>query len=132
MIMHKRNVTAIEPMIEVPVTANEAIVVGEALKLNAGKLTKGTATARPEYISVAKVEAGTDKVGTVIQVLADMEFEAEVAASGGADALVVGDKVTIGADGVTLTATKTSGVAEIVAIPESLQSVGGKVIVRFN
>lgn len=132
MIIHKRNVTAIEPMIEVPVTANEAIVVGEALKLNAGKLTKGTATARPEYISVAKVEAGTDKVGTVIQVLADMEFEAEVAASGGADALVVGDKVTIGADGVTLTATKTSGVAEIVAIPESLQSVGGKVIVRFN
>lgn len=132
MIIHKRNVTAIEPMIEVPVTANEAIVVGEALKLNAGKLTKGTATARPEYISVAKVEAGTDKVGTVIQVLADMEFEAEVAASGGADALVVGDKVTIGTDGVTLTATKTSGVAEIVAIPESLQSVGGKVIVRFN
>lgn len=132
MIIHKRNVTAIEPMIEVPVTANEAIVVGEALKLNAGKLTKGTATARPEYISVAKVEAGTNKVGAVIQTLADMEFEAEVVASGGADALVVGDKVTIGADGVTLTATKTSGVAEIVAIPEPLQSIGGKVIVRFN
>ena len=37
MIMHKRNVTAIEPMIELPVTASEAIAVGEALKLNAGK-----------------------------------------------------------------------------------------------
>lgn len=132
MIIHKRNVTAIEPMIELPVTASEAIVVGEALRLNAGKLTKGTATARPEYISVSKVEAGTDKVGTVIQVLADMEFEAEVAAASGADALVVGDKVTIGADGVTLTATKTSGVAEIVAIPMPLQSIGGTVIARFN
>ena len=96
MIMHKRNVTAIEPMIELPVTASEAIAVGEALKLNAGKLTKGTATARPEYISVAKVEAGTDKVGTVIQVLADMEFEAEIVATEGANTLVVGDKVTIG------------------------------------
>lgn len=132
MIIHKRNVTAIEPMIELPVTASEAIVVGEALKLNAGKLTKGTATAKPEYISVSKVEAGTDKVGTVIQVLADMEFEAEIVATEGANSLVVGDKVTIGTDGVTLTATKTSGVAEIVAIPEPLQSVGGKVIVRFN
>lgn len=132
MIIHKRNVTAIEPMIELPVTASEAIAVGEALKLNAGKLTKGTATARPEYISVAKVEAGTDKVGTVIQVLADMEFEAEIVATEGANTLVVGDKVTIGTDGVTLTATKTSGVAEIVSIPEPLQSIGGKVIVRFN
>ena len=132
MIMHKRNVTAIEPMIELPVTASEAIVVGEALRLNAGKLTKGTATARPEYISVSKVEAGTDKVGTVIQVLADMEFEAEIVATEGANSLVVGDKVTIGTDGVTLTATKTSGVAEIVAIPEPLQATGGKVIVRFN
>ena len=132
MIIHKRNVTAIEPMIELPVTASEAIAVGEALKLNAGKLTKGTATTRPEYISVSKVEAGTDKVGTVIQVLADMEFEAEIVATEGANTLVVGDKVTIGTDGVTLTATKTSGVAEIVSIPEPLQSIGGKVIVRFN
>lgn len=131
MIIHKRNVTAIEPMIEYPVTANEAIAVGQALRLNAGKLTKGTATAKPEYMSVSKVEAGTDKVGTVIQVLPDMEFEAEIAATEGADALVVGDKVTIGADGVTLTATKTSGVATIVAIPEPLKATGGKVIVKF-
>ena len=131
MIIHKRNVTAIEPMIEYPVTANEAIALGEALKLSAGKLTKGTATAKPEYMSVSKVEAGTDKVGTVIQVLPDMEFEAEIAATEGADALVVGDKVTIGADGVTLTATKTSGVATIVAIPEPLKATGGKVIVKF-
>ena len=131
MIIHKRNVTAIEPMIEYPVTANEAIAVGQALKLNAGKLTKGTATAKPEYMSVSKVEAGTDKVGTVIQVLPDMEFEAEIAATEGANALVVGDKVTIGADGVTLTATKTSGVATIVAIPEPLKATGGKVIVKF-
>lgn len=131
MIIHKRNVTAIEPMIEYPVTANEAIAVGQALRLNAGKLTKGTATAKPEYMSVSKVEAGTDKVGTVIQVLPDMEFEAEIAATEGADALVVGDKVTIGTDGVTLTATKTSGVATIVAIPEPLKATGGKVIVKF-
>lgn len=131
MIIHKRNVTAIEPMIEYPVTANEAIAVGQALRLNAGKLTKGTATAKPEYMSVSKVEAGTDKVGTVIQVLPDMEFEAEVVATEGANALVVGDKVTIGTDGVTLTATKTSGVATIVAIPEPLKATGGKVIVKF-
>lgn len=43
--------------------------------------------------------------------------------------LNIGDKVTLHTDGLQVTATTTSGVAEIVNLIET--AVGGKVIVKF-
>lgn len=133
MKMYRRNVTAIEPMLEMPVTANEAVEAGTLLKVASGKVTKNAGTTKPTYFAMGSAKAGTAEKVNVVQVLADMEFEAEVVATEGANSLVVGNKVTIGADGKTLTATTTSGVAEIVAIPNgTLAATGGTVIVRFN
>lgn len=128
MKIFKRNVTAIEPMLEME--AGEEIAVGTVLKVNAGKVVKTTGTTAPVYYAMGKSHDG--KVN-VVQVLKDMEFEAEVVAAEGANNLVVGNKVTIGTDGLTVTATTTSGVAEIVALPDgTLPATGGRVIVRFN
>ena len=44
-------------------------------------------------------------------------------------AIGVGDKVTIHTDGMQVTATKTSGVAQIVALDG--QAVGDRVVVKF-
>ena len=129
MKIFKRNVTAIEPMLEME--AGEAIAVGTLLKVNnTGKVVKTTGTTAPVYYAMGKSHDG--KVN-VVQVLKDMEFEAEVVATEGANSLVVGNKVTIGSDGLTVTATTTSGVAEIVALPDgALAATGGRVIIRFN
>lgn len=129
MRIFKRNVTAIEPMLEME--AGETIAVGTLLKVNnTGKVVKTTGTTAPVYYAMGKSHDG--KVN-VVQVLKDMEFEAEVVASEGANSLVVGNKVTIGSDGLTVTATTTSGVAEIVALPDgALAATGGRVIIRFN
>lgn len=128
MRIFKRNVTAIEPMLEVE--AGEEIVVGTVLKMNAGKAVKATGTTKPTYYAMGKSNDG--KVN-VVQVLKDMEYEAEVVAAEGADKLTVGQAVTLGTDGLTVTATTTSGVAEIVALPDgTLPATGGRVIIRFN
>lgn len=128
MRIFKRNVTAIEPMLEVE--AGEEIVVGTVLKMNAGKAVKATGTTKPTYYAMGKSHDG--KVN-VVQVLKDMEYEAEVVATEGADKLTVGQAVTLGTDGLTVTATTTSGVAEIVALPDgTLPATGGRVIIRFN
>ena len=128
MRIFKRNVTAIEPMLEVE--AGEEIAVGTVLKMNAGKAVKATGTTKPTYYAMGKSNDG--KVN-VVQVLKDMEYEAEVVAAEGADKLTVGQAVTLGTDGLTVTATTTSGVAEIVALPDgTLPATGGRVIIRFN
>lgn len=128
MRIFKRNVTAIEPMIEM--AAGEEIEVGTLLKVNSGKVIKTTGTTKPVYYAMGK---SNDNKVNVIQILKDMEFEAEVVATEGANNLAVGQSVTIGTDGKTLTATTTSGVAEIVALPDgTLPATGGRVIVRFN
>jgi hypothetical protein len=63
----------------------------------------------------------------VLRVLPDIIFE--TALSAGATALNPGDKVTLGADGLTVTGTTTGGVAEIVSA-EGI-TAGSRVRVRF-
>lgn len=86
-------------------TADEAIVLGEALVLTSGKLTKCAATATPEYIARS---AGTNKAIAVNRVLEEDIFETTFAAD--ASAVTEGSKVTLHTDGVQVTATTTSGV----------------------
>ena len=59
-----------------------------------------------------------------------MEFETTLAVAPADSATIgVGDKVTIHTDGMQVTATKTSGVAQIVALDG--QAVGDRVVVKF-
>lgn len=93
------------PTEEYEITASEAVVLGEALVLTSGKLTKCGATATPEFIAVGE---GTGVVIPVIRVMEDDTFETTFADDG--SAIVVGDKVTLHTDGLQVTGTKTSGV----------------------
>lgn len=85
--------------------ADEAIVLGEALVLTSGKLTKCAATATPEYIARS---AGTNKAIAVNRVLEEDIFETTFAAD--ASAVDEGSKVTLHTDGLQVTATTTNGV----------------------
>jgi len=109
-------IAKMRPMAERPLeyyegTANEEIVLGEALVMADGKLTKCGATATPEFISMG---SGTDKVVPVVRVMEEDVYSAPLSEDG--TSLYVGDKVTLSDDGTEVTATTTSGVFEITQI----------------
>ncbi|MBR3585059.1 MAG: hypothetical protein IKO00_03450 [Oscillospiraceae bacterium] len=101
---------------------------GMAMVLSSGKLAIASGTNKPEFICIeqhsAAVSAG-DLV-TVVRVEPDTDYETVLSASG---ALNIGDKVTLASDGLRVTATTASGVAEIVAMEGTAS--GDTVIVRF-
>lgn len=113
-----------------PTTASEAYTVGEALKLSsAGALTKASGTDVPEFISCAKYTAPAtgNKEIQVVKVNPDQLYKTTLAAAG--TSLKVGNKVTIHTDGEQVTATTTSGVAEIVKMYGTAS--GSEVLVHF-
>lgn len=92
-------------------TTSEAITVGELLKLSSGKLTKASGTDVPEFLSLG---SGNGTIIPVKRIYEDEVYQAPLSAAG--TSLNVGDKVTIGSDGKTATATTTSGVFLITEI----------------
>lgn len=108
-----------------PAKSGETIVLGEALTLTAGALTKCAATAKPDYIAVGPKD--TNGMVPVIKVQGYMTFEVPLSVDGAA--LAVGNKVTLSANGLQVTATTDAGVATIVAINGT--AVGDTVVVRF-
>lgn len=118
----------VAPFIQLPCSAITP-KNGMAMLLSSGKLAIATGANKPEFICVeehsAAVSAG-DLV-TVVRVEPDTEYETTLSAAG---ALNIGDKVTLHASsGMQVTATTTSGVAEIVAMEGTAS--GDTVIVRF-
>ena len=101
---------------------------GMAMVLSSGKLAIASGANKPEFICVedhgAAVSAG-DLV-TVVRVEAGTDYVTTLSAAG---ALNIGDKVTLASDGLRVTATTASGVAEIVAMEGTAS--GDTVIVRF-
>lgn len=101
---------------------------GMAMVLSSGKLAVASDANKPEFICVedhgAAVSAG-DLV-TVVRVEADTDYVTTLSAAG---ALNIGDKVTLASDGLRVTATTASGVAEIVAMEGTAS--GDTVVVRF-
>lgn len=90
--------------------------VGMLLTQSGGNLALCSGTTVPTYVSMCEREAACT-AGDIIPVLRiqkDMIFEGDGSVS--LSALKSGDKVTIGTDGLTLTATTTGGVAEIVQV----------------
>lgn len=87
---------------------------GLALVQTGGLLVAAVGTAAPGYISVCEREAAciAGENIPVVRVSGDIVFE--TAFSAAADAVKLGDKVTLSADGLGVTATTTGGVAEVV------------------
>jgi len=108
--------------LQVPATADEAFVVGEALKISSGKVTKCTGTTKPVYISAEKKTAKAGDTLSVMQVESTQEY---VTTATTAATYTVGAKYTIHTDGLQITDTTTSGVAEVVDVD------GDNITVRF-
>lgn len=99
---------------------------GMALVITSGKAAKCGATASPVYICAGK-GLGLSEVAAY-QVLKGQEYKVPVYGDG--TGLAVGDKVTLHTDGLQVTGTTTSGVAEIIEKLGTGAS-GSEVIVRF-
>ena len=111
------------------VAASEAVAIGEALVLSAGKLTKCGPTATPTHISMGEVSASATKRNiAACRVEPNQVYEVECSAVPAA--LVPGDKVTLTGDALGVTATKDSGVAKVVAL-NGAAAAGDKITVRF-
>ena len=109
-----------------PGKAGEDFAVGEALVLAGGALTKCGPTAVPTHICVGPRQ--TDDTVPATRVSAEIVYTAPLSAAGAA--LKLGDKVTLSADAMELTATTASGVAEIVRMFGT--GVGDSLGVRFK
>lgn len=103
--------------------------IGLALTQSGGNLAIASGTTKPTYICMteraAAVTAG--EIIPVIRVGADVIFETTNSAA--FTSVKQGDKVTISGDGMEVTATTTSGVAEVIDFDGT--AVGSKVRVRF-
>ena len=117
--------------VRLPSKANEAYKFGEALVLSGGVLTKCGATAVPTHICGEDYSApASDNRAIIVEpVSADMIFEVPFSAA--PTSVNVGAKVTIGADGLTVTATATDGVATIFD-KNGAAAIGDKCLVQFK
>lgn len=103
--------------------------LGLALTQSAGNLAVASGTTKPGYICMTET-ANAVSAGTripVIRVSEDIIYETENTAA--FTAINRGDKVTIDSTGLKVTATTTSGVAEVVGFDET--AAGSKILVRF-
>ena len=109
-------------------TAGESYAVGEALKQSGGKVTLCSGTTKPEYICVGPANDAGEVPCVAVQDY--MEFQTTLAVAPADSATIgVGDKVPIHTAGMQVTATKTSGVAQLVRVDG--QTVGSVVVVKF-
>lgn len=89
--------------------------IGMALTQTTGNLAIATGTTKPTYISMCEKSAActAGDIIPVIRIEDDMVFETNFSAS--ASSIKLGNKVTLhAADGMQVTATTSSGVAEVV------------------
>ncbi len=116
------------PIVYMQPTDGESYQVGEALKLASGKVTLCSGAVAPSHVCVGPVD--DNGVVPCVEVQKYMEFETTLGVAPADSATVgVGDKVTLHTDGMQVTATKTSGVAEVTGIDG--QTVGSRVTVKF-
>ena len=122
---HLNHAKTVEPFVLVVATAGESYEPGEALTIGAaGTVTKCTGTTVPQFICQSKKDAAV--AGDVISatlVNPQQQLEAPLSAAG--TSLKAGAKVTIGTDGVSVTATTADGVFLITEILGT--AVGDKV-----
>lgn len=88
--------------------------VGMALVMSGGVLAAATGTTKPTYIAMTSRDTActAGEIIPVVRIQPDMLLETSFSAD--AAEVKLGNKVTISADGTQVTATTTSGVAEVV------------------
>lgn len=127
----KSNTKPEVPVIKtLPTTASTSYKIGDALVLSAGGLILATGTTKPEYIAAADYSApatGMEPLPAYL-IAPGMEWETTFAAD--ASAVTEGTKVTIHTDGAQVTATATSGVAQILK-KHGTGAAGTKATVMF-
>lgn len=104
-------------------------VIGLLLTVSGGQLAIASGTAQPSYVCLCTQDnaAVAGDIIPVTRVLPDMVFATTWSAA--ASSIKLGDKVTISADGLEVTATTTGGVAEVVGMDGT--AIGDTVYVRF-
>lgn len=103
--------------------------VGMALVQTSGNLALASGTTAPTYISMCERDKActAGELIQVVRVQKDIIFG--VPAQAAMTSVKLGDKVTIHTDGLQVTATTTSGVAEVVGLDGT--AAGSTVLVRF-
>lgn len=103
--------------------------IGMALTQTSGNLALATGTTKPTYISMCERETActAGDLIPVIRVQPDILFETTCTAA--LTSVKLGDRVTLHTDALQVTATTTSGVAEVVHMDGT--AVGSTVRVRF-
>lgn len=105
-VEHMNGMNIVEPFLQVQATADEAYLPGEALMYSAdGKVTKCTGSNLPEFICQERVEKAVEGQ-TICATLTHAQQRLEVPLEADGSALKPGMRVTIGADGLTVTATE--------------------------
>ena len=119
-----------EKYVSLPTTASETYTIGEALVLSSGKVTKCGATAVPTHIAGCSYAAPASGMQPIPCIPIQKSFELITTAYADPSALNIGDKVTLHTDGLQVTATTTSGVAEIVN-KLGAAAAGAQLVVKF-
>lgn len=128
-IPHKNDGSIRPQALEYLAATNITPKKGLALYFSSGLLALCSGTNKPEYICMCEgPQLTSGDVIPVLRVLPDRVFETAWSTSGAA--INVGQKVTIASDGLRVTATTTSGVAEVVA-KEDTAAENDTVYVRF-
>lgn len=125
-IPHTLNEGGHPPFEYLPASAG-AVALGMALDFTSGKLTKASGTTVPKYFSLVTKTCVAGDIIPVQKLEHGVDYETTAGAAI-ADTLI-GAKVTIGSDGLSVTATTTDGIAQIVSV--SGNAAGDKVVVRF-
>ena len=105
---------------------------GMALVQSSGNMAIASGTTAPTYLSMIEKDSACT-AGDIIPVIrVDHNTIYETTNQASFASIKRGDKVTLHTDGLQVTATKTSGVAEVVEFDAKAASgAGGKVWVRF-
>ena len=104
------------------------LVPGTLLYLNAGKLAVAGGTVKPQFIAQHTGTIDGTQVIAVEKIKESTIYETTCSAA--FTNIKIGNKVTTGTDGLTVTATTDSGIATVVDYDGT--AVGSKVLVRFE
>lgn len=121
------NAAVLAPTIkQLAATSGVAYKVGDALGISSGKAVKVSGTTAPTYICAeAKTAGASDEISAYL-IEPNQEYETTLQTDG---TLTVGVKYTIHSDSAQVTATSTTGVAEVISVEGT--TAGAKVVVKF-
>lgn len=114
----RRDIADVEPIIRLPGAASLAL--GSVAKLVSGSLAKAGATDTPTHVIMGPQAA--DGTYPVIRILPTTEFATEATAT--VATTLVGQKVTLNTDALSVTATTSSGVFTITTTDGDKQVTG--------